>query len=113
MRSVGAQLRPGAAEVLLGVPASELADRHTPLGELWGRAAHEVHERLLEAGHPERRLDVFESLLAARLPKCAACILRVRTRSRALRPRPTCARSWKRAGTATVGSSLSSVKQSD
>jgi len=69
MRSVGAQLQPCAAEVLLGVPASELADRHTPLVELWGRAAHEVHERLLEAGHPERRLDVFESLLAARLPK--------------------------------------------
>ena len=69
MRSVGAQLQPGAAEVLLGVPASELADRHTPLVELWGRAAHEVRERLLEAEHPERRLDVFESLLAARLPK--------------------------------------------
>jgi AraC-like DNA-binding protein len=37
--------------------------------ELWGRAAHEIRERLLEAGHLELRLDVFESVLAARLPK--------------------------------------------
>jgi transcriptional regulator GlxA family with amidase domain len=69
MRSVGAQLQPGAAEALLGVSASELAERHTPLVELWGRAAHEVRERLLETAHLERRLEVFESLLAARLPK--------------------------------------------
>lgn len=68
-RSVGAQLQPGAAEILLGVPASELADRHTPLVDLWGREVHEVRERLLEIREPERRLALFESLLAARLPR--------------------------------------------
>lgn len=69
VRSVGAQLHPGAAALLLGVPADELAGRHTPLGDIWGRAAAEARERLLEAGSPARQLDVLESLLAARLPR--------------------------------------------
>ncbi len=68
-RSVGAQLHPGAAELLLGVPAGELAQRHTPLGDLWGSAAGEVHQRLLEAEQPQRQLDLFESVLGARLPR--------------------------------------------
>ncbi len=67
-RSVGAQLRPGVARLLLGVPADELAERHTPLEDLWGRAAREMRERLQELSSPERRLDMFESFLAARLP---------------------------------------------
>ena len=67
--SVGAELQPGAAQLLFGATAAELADRHTPLFDLWGRAAEQVRERLLDAGRPERQLDVFESLLAERLPK--------------------------------------------
>jgi AraC-like DNA-binding protein len=66
--SVGAQLRPGAAELLFGVPAGELAGRHTPLQDLWGPSAVEARERLSEAGGLQRKLDVFEALLAARLP---------------------------------------------
>lgn len=66
--SVGAQLRPGTAELLFGVPAGELAGRHTPLEELWGPWVVEARERLIEAGAPQRRLDVLEALLAARLP---------------------------------------------
>jgi AraC-like DNA-binding protein len=66
--SVGAELHPGAADVLLGAPAGALAEAHTSLGDLWGRAAAEVRERLLEAGDPARRLDLFEAFLAARLP---------------------------------------------
>jgi AraC-like DNA-binding protein len=66
--SVGAQLRPGAAELLFGVPAGELAGRHTPLEDLWGPSAVEARERLGEAGGLQRQLDVFEALLAARLP---------------------------------------------
>lgn len=68
VRSVGVQLHPGAAELLFGMPAHELAGRHTPLEDLWGRFAAEARERLVEAGGPERQLDVLESLLAARLP---------------------------------------------
>jgi len=69
VRSVGAELHPGAAEALLAVPAEELAGRHTPLDELWGAAAGRARERLLEADNVARRLDLFESLLAERLPR--------------------------------------------
>src|SRR5262245_44583649 len=57
MRSVGAELLPGAAQVLLGMPADELAERHTALDDLWGRAAGEARARLLEAGDAVQRLD--------------------------------------------------------
>jgi AraC-like DNA-binding protein len=67
--SVGAQLLPGASELLFGVSADELAGRHTPLEDLWGHFAVETRERLLEGGSLEGRLDIFESLLAARLPR--------------------------------------------
>jgi transcriptional regulator GlxA family with amidase domain len=53
---------------LFGVPAGELAGRHTPLQDLWGPSAVEARERLSEAGGLQRKLDVFEALLAARLP---------------------------------------------
>jgi len=66
--SVGAQLRPGAAELLFGATAYELSQRHTGLGDLWGRFANIAHEQLLEAGDPEQRLAILESLLASRLP---------------------------------------------
>jgi len=66
--SVGAQLLPGASELLFGVPASELAQHHTLLDDLWGRSASLAREQLLEAGSPDRQIEVFESLLAARLP---------------------------------------------
>jgi AraC-like DNA-binding protein len=68
VRTVGARLRPGAATLLFGAPAAELAGRHTPLVDLWGRAALEARERLLEAADPERQLALLEALLAARLP---------------------------------------------
>lgn len=67
--SVGAVLRPGAAECLFGgVTADELAERHTPLDALWGAAAHRLRERLLALRTPQDRLAVFEAALAARLP---------------------------------------------
>lgn len=70
--SVGAELRPGAAELLLGVPAVELAERHTRLDDVWGRFADELRERLAAAGDPQRRLDAFEAALLARLPRVRA-----------------------------------------
>ena len=68
-RSVGAVFYPGTAALLLGVPADELAGRHTPLQELWGREADQARERLVEAGTLPKALDLFESLLSVRLPK--------------------------------------------
>jgi AraC-like DNA-binding protein len=67
--SVGAQLAPGAAPLLLGAPASEFAERHTALEEVWGREVRELEERLVLARSAERRLALFEEILAARLPR--------------------------------------------
>src|SRR5262245_29085562 len=69
LRTVGAMLLPGAGAPLFGAPADELAGRHTPLLDLWGRPAVEWRERLLEVAEPERQLELFEELLAARLPE--------------------------------------------
>jgi AraC-like DNA-binding protein len=68
-RTVGAMLRPGAAPLLLGEPADALAGRHTALEDLWGSAALAARERLAEATTLEQRLDRFEALLAARMPR--------------------------------------------
>jgi AraC-like DNA-binding protein len=66
--SVGAVLRPGAAEVLFGAHADELSGSHTALEDLWGRRATSMREELTELPSPEERLDAFERMLAARLP---------------------------------------------
>lgn len=67
--TVGAQLLPGAAELLLETPAGELAERHTRLNDLWGGAADEARERLALAGSPEATLDLLQTMLIARLPQ--------------------------------------------
>lgn len=67
--SVGAVLRAGAAEQLFGVSTGALAERHTPLEDLWGAAARSVRDRLLEAGSGAARLAILEAVLAARLPR--------------------------------------------
>lgn len=65
--SVGAVLRPGAAALLFGAPADELAERHTPLDVLWGSSAAGLRERLLEAANANARLALLEAALLARL----------------------------------------------
>jgi AraC-like DNA-binding protein len=67
-RSIGVQLKPGAAEALFGMPASDLAERHVALEDLWGRLATSIRERLLEAGEPEPQLQELEAILSERLP---------------------------------------------
>ena len=69
--SVGAQLRPGGGEALLGVPAFELAHRHTPLDDVWGAGVAAMRERLPELPLAAR-LDAFEAWLLARLPRVRA-----------------------------------------
>jgi AraC-like DNA-binding protein len=66
--SVGAQLRPGAAQILFGVDADALSGQHTSLESLWGAAAASMRDRLATARSIEERLDIFECLLAERLP---------------------------------------------
>jgi AraC-like DNA-binding protein len=72
--SVGAQLRPGGAEALFGIPAEEFASRHTRLDEVWGAAAGSLMDRL--AGLP----------LAARVDALEATLLAVVSRPRAMHP---------------------------
>jgi AraC-like DNA-binding protein len=72
-RSLGMLLRPGAAGVVLGVPAEELAERHTGLEEVWGAEARELRERLIEARDPTRQLVLLEKSVLGRLkPRFAA-----------------------------------------
>jgi AraC-like DNA-binding protein len=65
--SVGAMLRPGAASVLLGVPESALAGRHTPLDLLLpSYELGALSERLRACHDGAGRLAVFERWLQAR-----------------------------------------------
>ncbi len=67
--SVGVQFQPGAACLLFGVPANELAGKHFRLEDLWGRGAVDSARQQLQEEHkPTRRLELLESLLATRLP---------------------------------------------
>jgi AraC-like DNA-binding protein len=67
--TVGMQFHAGAAELILGVPADELAERHTRLEDLWGKEALFARERLIEERDLHRRLDLFEAIVATRLPR--------------------------------------------
>jgi hypothetical protein len=59
--SVGVQLRAGAAGILFGMPAEELAERHTLLDDLWGcHSAMLILDQLISTQSPERRLDLLE-----------------------------------------------------
>jgi AraC-like DNA-binding protein len=68
--SVGALLRPGAAELMIGAPARAFSHVHTRLEDVWGaKVVAEIREKLREARSASHRLDVFEAALAARLPR--------------------------------------------
>lgn len=74
--TVGAQLVPGAAYPLLGVPARVLAERHVALDSVWSDAG-EIIERVREAATADAALDVFEAALARRLGLVSACEIEV------------------------------------
>lgn len=64
---IGVHFKPGGAFRFLGVAADELANRHIDLEMIWGRAAAEIRERLIEAASPMRRLRLLEKWLLSRL----------------------------------------------
>jgi AraC-like DNA-binding protein len=52
------------------VPAHLTAETHLQLEDVWGTAAAaQLLERLGDAGHAEARIEVFETILAERLPR--------------------------------------------
>jgi AraC-like DNA-binding protein len=64
---VGVRLRPGAAQGVLGVPASELVNRDTRLDDIWGAAAGAVSARVIEKPSIAAKLAAAEAALAGRL----------------------------------------------
>jgi AraC-like DNA-binding protein len=68
---VGVRLRPGAAQSVLGVPASELVNRDTPLDDIWGAAASAVSARVLAQPSLAARLAASEAALAGRVADAA------------------------------------------
>ncbi|MEM7157351.1 MAG: AraC family transcriptional regulator [Myxococcota bacterium] len=67
--SVGAMLRPGAAEFLVGAPAEAFVDQHCALIDLWGDEATVLRQRLVEQPTAAARLRVFEAALMERLAR--------------------------------------------
>lgn len=66
-QAIGMQLLPGAAQALLGQPASELTGQHVALEDLWGQGAGLMLEQLQAAASPEEKIRTFQSLLSERL----------------------------------------------
>ena len=63
-RSVmGAHFKPGGAFPFFPLPSGELRSQSVPLETLWGRAAADVRDQLLEASTPEAKFRVLECAL--------------------------------------------------
>jgi AraC-like DNA-binding protein len=63
----GVHFRPGGAFPFLGIQPSEIADTHANLGDLWGRLALDLRERLYSAATACERFGVAEQILLSRL----------------------------------------------
>src|SRR5689334_5950482 len=64
---VGVHFKPGGLAAFLDAPAGEFTNRRLELGDVWGRAAAELGERLAEVDEPAARLALLERLLEARI----------------------------------------------
>jgi AraC-like DNA-binding protein len=64
---IGVHFRPGGAFPFLRMPAGELRDTTVSLDTLWGAAAVELRDRLLEAATPAARFELLERVLSERL----------------------------------------------
>lgn len=73
---VAVRFRPGGAAPLLGVPMSEIADRHADLGDLW-RGAREVAARVVEPPCSRERVAALEDELMLRAARAPAVDARV------------------------------------
>lgn len=67
--SVGAQLQPGAALTLFGLPVDLIREQHVALDDLWGPFALTLREQLGNASCADDRLDIFEKMLEERLKR--------------------------------------------
>lgn len=68
----GVRFRPGVAGRWLGIPATELLNRHRPLEDFWGRLkTAELCHRLGEARTAAAAAATLEEVLVERLPRVA------------------------------------------
>ena len=65
-RVLGFQLRPGAVESLLGVPATEVRDERVDIRDLWGSAGSDVLEAMQGAPDVGRAASVLETQVMRR-----------------------------------------------
>ena len=65
VETLGVQFRPGGTGPFLALPAADLHNEVISLDTLWGAAAGELREQLLEASTVERRFQVLERCLLA------------------------------------------------
>jgi AraC-like DNA-binding protein len=66
---IGAHFKPGGAFQFFKIPADELHGLHVCLDDLWGPAAADLREQLIEAAVPERQFQIFEDALIAQARK--------------------------------------------
>jgi len=66
---VGAHFKPGGAFPFFKLPAGELQDEHVSLDTVWGAAAAELRDRLLEAPTPDAKLRLLEQVLLKQAAK--------------------------------------------
>jgi AraC-like DNA-binding protein len=66
---MGVHFRPGGAFPFLGRPAGELRDTTVSLDALWGRAAIDLRDQLLEAATHQIRFEILEQALLAELAR--------------------------------------------
>jgi AraC-like DNA-binding protein len=64
---VGVHFRPGGAAPFFQLPLGEIMDQHVSLEDLWGKAAHELRERLQDAKTPSSIFALLEDALLERL----------------------------------------------
>src|SRR5262249_14422545 len=70
----GIRLRPGAAGAVLGIPASELRDRHLPVSLVWGEQGERLEDAMAGA-EPRKRLVLLAEAVARRGAEPDALVL--------------------------------------
>lgn len=67
---VGVRLRPGVAGATIGADASAIADQLVDAGDLWGRPARRLVDRLQRTDDVAAQLDVLRAAVAERSDAC-------------------------------------------
>jgi len=60
---MGVRFRPGMAASFIKLPGSESTDRMIPLSDVWGAAAKQLENQIVEAASAERAIAVLEAQL--------------------------------------------------